>query len=361
MIAKVRCRTVLWFALAAPLLAAGCAKTGEPQPPRALVPRPASDLAGRQLGEQVLLTLSAPAENIDGSPASAPAEVEIFRLLEERSDPADPHEEEQFLRRADRILVILETELPAHTAGNRLVLRDPLALRDRSLLYRKRLRYAARFINRRNQTAGLSNQFLLEPVPVPGPVKGLSFQLHQDFIRVRWEPPPSTDPASAPAGFNLYRSEDPGSLPGQLRNSSPLPDPEFFDREFEFGRTYYYSVSVAVKSAGPYAESLTSEVLTVTAVDTFPPGPPENLQAVAEGNTVYLLWTAPEARDLAGYRVYRSDGAVAPGHLLQAELIDVPAYRDQAESPGADYVYGVSAVDTRGNESPRVTVRVAIR
>jgi fibronectin type 3 domain-containing protein len=55
--------------------------------------------------------------------------------------------------------------------------------------------------------------------------------------------------------------------------------------------------------------------------------------------------------DLAGYNVFRSVGGGEPVKLNQ-QLVRVPSYRDATVLPGKTYVYAVSAVDLRGNESP---------
>ena len=108
------------------LLLGGCAKTGDPQPPTVLVPRPATDLAARQVADTVLLTVSIPAENTDGSPATTLAQVEIFRLVEEGSGSLSPRGEEDFLRQAQTFRLISADDIPAHLQGNSLVLRDEL-------------------------------------------------------------------------------------------------------------------------------------------------------------------------------------------------------------------------------------------
>ncbi len=67
---------------------------------------------------------------------------------------------------------------------------------------------------------------------------------------------------------------------------------------------------------------------------------------------VDLTWRPGLEADLAGYNVYRREGEGAPAKI-NAELAKSPAYRDARVQPGHVYLYSVSAVDLRGNESAR--------
>ena len=97
-----------------------------------------------------------------------------------------------------------------------------------------------------------------------------------------------------------------------------------------------------------------SPVVRVVAHDVFPPAVPTGLQAVASGEGqkpfVDLIWAPVTNPDLAGYNVYRheSDGSASK---LNSDLVKSPAYRDATGTPGTTYVYSVSSVDVRGNES----------
>jgi fibronectin type 3 domain-containing protein len=50
--------------------------------------------------------------------------------------------------------------------------------------------------------------------------------------------------------------------------------------------------------------------------------------------------------------VYRREEAATPVKI-NSDLIKSPAFRDTNVVPGQMYIYSVSAVDLRGNESPR--------
>ena len=141
-------------------------------------------------------------------------------------------------------------------------------------------------------------------------------------------------------------------------NPKPLPGPEFEDRNFGFDRTYYYKVSVVGRSE-PYAETSASSALEVVTRDTFPPGPPANLNAIVESGVVFLLWSAPPQKDVAGYRVYRSSQG-GQGQLLETELVRELSYRDTKAAPAHTYAYSVRAVDTHGNEGPPAETSIGL-
>ncbi|MGH9532627.1 MAG: hypothetical protein ACRD2Q_09555, partial [Terriglobales bacterium] len=101
-----------------------------------------------------------------------------------------------------------------------------------------------------------------------------------------------------------------------------------------------------------------------------PPAIPQNVQAVfaaAAQGFIDLTWTPGADADLGGYNVYRRDpvaphrraasagdpGEFGPSHKINAELVKAPAFRDVQIERGQSYLYSVSAVDLRGNESAK--------
>jgi len=340
----------------------GCAKIGEPQPPQVLVPKPAVDLDARQFSDRILLTVSQPVANTNGSRVTTLDRIEIFRLAGDRQD-AGPLQEEAFLARAEQIQSISARELPRYLRDGALAFWD-LRPADPASFFTQGFRYAVRFVNKKNQTAGLSNQAFVAPVAIPAAPEGLSCELFRDRIRLTWKAPEKNADGSAPArvaGYNVYRSEDPKTLPVAPLNTAPVPKPEFEDRSFEFDKTYYYAVSVVGSRENPYAESLSSDQLPVTPVDTFPPGMPKNLDAVVENEVVTLMWSPPDDTDLAGYRVCRKEEGSPARVLLQAQLVITLSLRDDQAIPGKTYVYSVAAVDTHGNEGQASTVTVEVK
>jgi len=357
-------RGLLLLFLGCPVLLSGCAKTGEPRPPTVLVARPAVDLSAIQYSDQIMLTVSVPVQNTNGSTIGSPGTIEIWRRVEDRTQGTSPAADAEFLKGAVKIQEITADKFPALQRDKRLVLRDDLSLADRSQIYSKAFRYSVRFVNRKKQSAGWSNQSIVAPVPIPPPPSNLSFDVSQDYIRLKWAAPVENMDGSTPpriAGFNIYRSEDPKYFPPGPLNPDPTRGPEFDDRSFQFDKTYYYSVSIVGSREHPYAESLASPALMVVPRDTFPPGTPQNLNAVAAGPAVMLLWMAPPERDVAGYRIYRQEDGEAAPRLLEPEAVKTLSYRDEKVQQGKKYSYRVSTVDTHGNEGKAAEAEVEVR
>jgi hypothetical protein len=349
--------------LAGLLINADCAKVGEPQPPILVAPKPAADLAARQYGDSIMITVSLPTQNTDGSPVTALHEVEVLRVSATRGAITAPLQGKDFLARADVILSASGDTLAPFVREKSFGFRDEPPPGQPAVFYSETLDYAVRFTNRKKQTAGLSNQVIISPLALPAPPAGITAKLTQDYVLLTWSAPVSNADGSTPpraVGYNVYRSEDPKKFPPAPLNPVLLPKPEYEDRSFQFDKTYYYVVSIVGSLQDPYAESSPSQLLQVVTRDTFPPGPPENLNPVAEGATVILLWAAPADPDVAGYRVYRSTEGGKERQALQAVLIQGLSYRDGTVQAGRRYEYFVTAVDARGNESAAARTTVEI-
>jgi hypothetical protein len=130
------------------------------------------------------------------------------------------------------------------------------------------------------------------------------------------------------------------------------------DSRIEWESTYEYWVTpitqwhVGGKSGDVEGEDSPRE--KILAHDVFPPAVPAGLQAVYSGDpqnpAVDLTWTPNSDEDLAGYNVYRREGA---GEFVRINkgLVKTPAFHDAQVKAGSTFTYAVSAVDARGNES----------
>jgi hypothetical protein len=339
------------------LFLSGCAKTGDPQPPRVRIPQPPADLQVRQYSDKATFTVSMPVSNTDGSPFTNPGAVEVFRLTEERTDSPHQWSDEEFIRRAELLLRIPADKFAGYARDGALVFHDDLAVGDRSL----RFYYAVRFVNKRNETAGLSNQVYLAPIVIPAAPADLRLTPAQDMVRLSWTPPSENVDGTRPpriAGYNVYRSEESQPMPDVPLNKELLQAPEFEDRNFQFDKTYHYAVSVIASTENPYAESARSNPVRIVTRDTFPPGKPVQLDAVIESGVVILLWAAPAETDVSGYKIHRQEVGAGDRVVLQRSLITTLSYRDETVQSGKSYEYEVAAVDGNGNEGPPAKIRV---
>jgi hypothetical protein len=332
------------------LFASGCAKIGDPQPRQILIPEAAADLTAKQVSDYVVLTVSKPGRNTNGSLATDFRSLEVLRLAE--TPKTNSRTEDGFAKLASPILSIPAGRFPDYLHGDSFVIEDKLLIPRRSAIYSSFFRYAVVFANKKNQAAGYSNQAFIAPVPIPLP-PALTADFTEFFIHLKWAAPTQNMDGSKPAriaGYRIFRSEDQKTAFSPV-NTNLIIEPEFKDGNFQFDKTYYYRISVVGSIQDPYAESLPSEAIAVPTKDIFPPQPPGNFHAVLQDGAAYLLWAPPSSTDVAGYRIYRVDPGDPQRRLLKAELITIPSYQDSGLKPGAKYEYYVTAVDTHGNES----------
>ncbi len=338
-----------------------CAKIADPHPPELRIPKAAVDLAARQMSDLIELTVSKPTLNTNGSEATTLKRVDFLRLTEEPiGRDAEKFPEEQFLKTAIRILSIPSTHFSEYLDGKVFTIQDKPFPGD-SGFYSHTFRYTVLFINNKNQSAGLSNQAFVAPVPIPPAPTGLLAEVSQSSIRLRWAAPSENMDGSKPpriAGYNIYRAEGSGKIAPTPVNRDPVQTPEFEDLNFRFDTTYRYAVSTVGSLKNPKAESLPSKAVEVVSRDVFPPLPPKDFNAILEGGTVFLMWAPSDSTDVAGYRLYRLEKGTAVRRLVTPELIQNLSFQDPQIDASTEYQYEIRAVDTHGNESQAVTAEV---
>jgi hypothetical protein len=346
------------------LLTAGCAKIGEPQPPEIQIPEAAADLTVKQLSDRVVLTVSKPSRNTNGSAVADLRSLEVYRLAgDPNAEAANPLPKESFASQAMPVFSIPAARFPEYSDGAGFTIEDKLLTPNRSTIYSRLFRYAVLFVNNKNQAAGFSNQAAIAPVPIPLPPANLSADVAELFIHLKWSAPTENMNGSSPpriAGYKVYRSEEAQKFPSIPMNSDLITNPEFKDGVFQFDKTYYYRISVVGKLQDPYAESLPSEVLSVPTKDIFPPAPPGSFNAIHENGTAYLLWFPSSSPDVAGYRIHRLEEGESEKHLLKTGLITIPNFQDNDLKPGRKYEYFLTALDAHGNESAAVRATVQV-
>jgi hypothetical protein len=317
------------------LLAPACGKKGPPLPPNPRGPLPATEVAARQLGGDVLVTFRVP-EPRGQQPARQPVRAELIRVAYAPGYEAQP--DPSVFRRRGELVAILEGDPLPSGELRRLVDGAIDQLQDGGI--GSTLRYAVRVRDRRGRSSPLVVARDLVPVaPLPAPT-ALQAEPTADGVRLVW-----TKPAvEGQLRYNVYRAA-PGEEPApDPLNPQPLSVTEFLDGNVTVAESYLYTVRVALAESAPYREGEPSLPLEIRAEDRFPPAAPERLVAVQEGAAVRLFWDPNRERDLAGYRVYRriGDGGWT---MVGPDPVERALYLDQEVAIGQQLSYRVTAVD----------------
>ena len=159
-------------------------------------------------------------------------------------------------------------------------------------------------------------------------------------------------PALAVTRYNVYAAEavataatGAATRPAPL-NEAPLTALTFGVTGVAFGAERCFVVRGIDALDGVNVEGPASAPGCVTPRDTFPPGAPAALEAVAGSALISLIWEAVEAPDLAGYLVYRGTAPGEPTEALTPTPIGATSFEDRSVTPGVRYVYVVVAVDS---------------
>ena len=328
---------------------------GPPQPPSLNLPKPPSDLRAVRKGNRVTLTWTIPTTTTDRRTIRSLGTTHICRgpaVLKECGSPVGktttplPQTAVQSKRQredasyTDTLPATLESDAPSAS-----------------------ITYAVEVLNREGRGAGISNQARIPAMRTVPPPKDFHAQVTGQGIILSWTNnlPPATP--NLRYLYRVYRRQEGapqptlvGELPGGSQARFTLTD-----SSFEWEKTYEYHlqiVTVISEANKPEVrlEGDDTPPFPVPAHDVFPPAVPSGLQAVFSGPGqqpfIDLVWAPVADVDLAGYNVYRREEGTATAKL-NAEPVKTPAYRDTNVVSGKRYIYSVSAVDVRGNESAR--------
>lgn len=335
---------VFWMAA---VLLAGCGVPGEPLPPLLEIPERATDLSAKQVGSRLQLAWSPPRLTTEGTRVRRLARLEIYGVFLPQGAALTSFPE------SSRLLATLGTDaIPA--GQQRIVYELPLTAGQ----LRQTAFFAVKAINNKDRDAGFSNVVQVEIVDLPAAPLDLQATLTESAIHLAWKAPPLSafgGPAPQPDGYQVYRaaagSPQPGS-PVATQTEIMLGatgSAAYQDSTFEFGHNYVYSVRAFAGQGESAALTPPSNSVEVAAVDRFPPASPQNVRAIAVPGAVDLAWSPNSEADMAGYNVYRREEEALV--KLNLGLLPAPLFHDPSPTPGARYLYRVTAVDGNGNES----------
>ncbi len=352
-----------WFALATTLAGlTACGTAGIPRPPSLDLPQPVRDLRAVRKGDRVFLAWTIPTQTTDGQNLRHAGPTEICRSEDtpapDCSNPAGELAATPAVQSASQNKP--GTNITENAAKPKADFVDnvPSTLFDTAAT--AQFFYAVSAQNERRRSAGISNVAAVPALRSVSPPGGFQAQVTAQGVVLHWtlsDHPRST--SELQYEYRVYRRADGESadvVAGELPIESPAS--EIVDHTFEWEKRYSYRCTVVTvihtegKPDSQFEGDDTPEV-RVFAHDVFPPAVPGGLQAVYSGagqqSFIDLIWAPDTDADLAGYNVYRSDRG--PRAKVNRELVQTSAYRDSDVVSGKTYIYSVSAVDVRGNES----------
>ena len=332
----------------------GCGVPGAPQPPSSGIPKFVGDLKAVRKGETVTLSWTSPTETTDGELIRKPGKMLVQRAVNGRNIT-----ELKFQTIAE---VPLEPTLKKER-GEEATAKDTLndSLRSPNAEFAIYIVLAQGNNGRSN---GLPNRASIPLVQNASAPTNVTAQPVPTGIQIKWDeaaPPANSTPLQTQYTYKIMRRLQGWNervMVKQLAANSA--DKQFIDTGIEWEKSYQYWITPLTlwqsESRKGEIEGDDSAVVDVQAHDSFPPATPTGAQAVfspVQPNPfIDLTWTPNTDSDLAGYNIYRRS-ANTPLAKINTELVKTPRYADPAIQPGYQYFYSVTAVDLRGNESPR--------
>ena len=306
------------------LVCCGCGYIGEPLPPALNIPAGIRDLSAIERGPEILVRFTLPTQTTDGLPIKAFGDIEL------RVGPAQPPPF-SLANWIDSAKVI--PGVPADQSGVEYAF--PAAeWMGRDVVI------GVRVAGSKGRASGWSNLVTLTIGPPLEQPAALAATAVPQGVRLTWS-------GSAPR-YRVYRRGEGQDEANQIDESER---PEYVDSKTEYGKTYRYSVQGIHIGGDVRAESQRSIEIEITPKDTFPPAVPAGLTAVTSTGSIELVWDRNNETDLAGYRVYRAEGAGEFQHLGDTQ--EAPSYSDRKIEPGKKYRYAVAAFDKNQNESAK--------
>jgi len=367
------------------LAAVACGKRGDPHPPVPIIPQATSDLVVTQRADKVILTWSYPALTTTGRSLTEVRNISVYRFVEELPASAvgrDPNAllpgdvdlsvpqpialfakiptvpKAQFEKLSTKVDSIEKANLPAATSGSRLIYTDAPVFRStdgRPV----RLTYAV--VTEGTSARGdYSNLVTIVPLPVAIAPAGLSANAKAEGVVLTWAEPKTAVGGGTPIidGYHIYRTKPDVGLDELAApiNNAPVKSPTYTDTP-PYGE-HEYRVTAVATTGPPLVQSEASGPARVAFRDQVAPPAPASVTALTETKLVRLLWEAVDAPDLAGYKLYRTEGMGDPireiGTIALAHnIVKETTYVDTGADLGISYRYGVAAIDSNGNESAK--------
>jgi hypothetical protein len=372
--------TLRYLALSAAFTLIGCASPGPPHAPSLHLPQPVRDLAASRIGNTVELHFTAPSSSTDKLPLRGPTiPGQLCRQL--------PHQ-------PCIAIAASKTSIPVSNSNdtkNIVTWTDtlPSSLTNGPPHL---LAYRVEFFSPADRSAGPSAPAFTATGPAPSPVENLQANGSRLGIILQWTPSPTgevvlrredlapakpkhqehtTAKTSAPPTTVWLQTNDSKATTTQqdrTLDTAALPDTPY--RYSAQRRTTLQLASHSIE-----LRSDLSSPIDFTLLKIYPPPAPTGLTAAGyfsgtpQTFAIDLIWQpiddAGLITPLAGYNLYREalnapsqepSQPTTPRTQLNTAPIPQPAFHDATANPATLYRYTVTAIDTKGSESPATTV-----
>lgn len=206
---------------------------------------------------------------------------------------------------------------------------------------------ALRYVYQKTKSP-FSNIVFIETIAPVKPVSDLTVTKENKVIKLKWSRPElnlNNKPAGIISGYRVYRKIDRGDF---IRlNRENIIDEYYQDQDTGKDGTYTYRISTVSSSKN---ESGPSNTVSVEVKDIFPPDPPHNLISFRAEDHIFLTWNHVEDRDFDFYKIFRKTPSDSDFKLIAKEVRQ-NYYKDTTVQKGESYIYAITAVDRKGNES----------
>jgi hypothetical protein len=333
--------TWLLLPLAISIIVSGCGRKTAPVPPQAVVPKAIDDLRYRLDEKGAELTWSYPQRSLQGERLEAIEEFEIYRAVVAPADycagcplPFGPPRIEP----GGRILL--------GVSNRTATFRDSLLRPDHLYFYKVRAKGGWYYSSAdSNIISFLWKKPLAEP-------ENLTATAGDGTVQLAWQAPTrylDGAPYSGPVAYRLYRApaaDKPFKVLVQDTDQTRYTDIDVVN-----GRQYVYTVRALQHADTNELPGAAAHPVEAAPRDLTPPPPPSAFAARQQGKSVFLSWTSPEVKDLAGFNIYRRCGAEQRQKIATVDR-DSIGYTDTLPVAGKLCLYQVSAFDTARNEGP---------
>src|SRR6202521_954256 len=197
-------RAAALLALASCLLAsaltAGCAAPGDPTARHPVVPVAVTDLAARQYGNAIALTLTLPARSMDRELLPARPTIEIYRAA---LPPAAAPDKTTAWRLA---YTIPSEQVDPYLKAGHIEFRDPLTADDFARAAGSAIAYKVRAGGAKARAAGDSNVVLARIYPPPEAPREVRLDVTESALVVNWTEA-ALPPGASSRVYRVYRGE----------------------------------------------------------------------------------------------------------------------------------------------------------